>query len=82
MLQNERCEVAIETAWCCILQASVARLTTLEGEVVKVLCPEFEWATKTCRQKEASRRGGPLSQLLEQVSDQSLSDRGTHCNLA
>ena len=74
--------MAITSAWCSVLQTSVARLTTLEGEVSTVICPEFEPVTRTCRLKKAAVLGGPLSQLLERVSEEALSSPAPRCNLA
>jgi hypothetical protein len=74
--------MAITSAWCSVLQASIPRLTTLEGEVSTVVCPEFEPVTRTCRLKKAVGRGGPLSQLLERVSEQALRSPAPRCNLA
>jgi hypothetical protein len=74
--------MAITSAWCSVLQANVSRLTTLEGEVSTVICPEFEAVTRTCRLKKAAGLGGPLSQLLERVSEEALSSPAPRCNLA
>jgi hypothetical protein len=74
--------MAIESAWCTVRQATVTRVTTLEGETTTVICPEFDPALKVCHAKGVARLGGPLSQLLERVSKDSLADRGSRCNLA
>ena len=74
--------MAITSAWCSVLQTNVSRLTTLEGEVSTVICPEFEPVTRTCRLKKAAGLGGPLSQLLERVSEEALSSPAPRCNLA
>jgi hypothetical protein len=55
---------------------------TLEGAVSSVICPEFEPVTKTCRLKKATGFGGPLSQLLERVSVETLASPAPGCNLA
>jgi hypothetical protein len=57
--------MAIITGWCPVLQENVTRITTFEGEVTTVVCPEFEPHTKGCRLKKAAGLGGPLSQLLD-----------------
>jgi hypothetical protein len=72
----------ITSAWCSVLQARVPRVTTLEGEVTKVICPEFDSSSKTCRVKKAAGQGGPLSQLLDCVTEQSLAHPDSRCNLA
>jgi hypothetical protein len=74
--------MAIESAWCTVLQAMVTRVTTLEGDAITVICSEFDPASKVCHAKSGVRRNGPLAQLLERVSENTLADRGSHCNLA
>jgi hypothetical protein len=74
--------MTIASAWCSVLQATVSRMTTLEGEVSTVICPEFEPVTKTCRLKKAAGLGGPLSQLLERVSEETLANPAPRCHLA
>jgi hypothetical protein len=64
------------------LHSRVTRVRTLEGDVVKLICPEFDESSKTCRIRTAAGTGGPLSQLLERVEEQSLTDSGTRCILA
>lgn len=73
--------MAITSAWCSVLQTSVWRLTTLEGEVSTVICPGFEPVTRSCRPKKAAGLGGPLSRLLERVSEEALSSPTPRCNL-
>lgn len=74
--------MAIDTAWCSVLHATITRVTTLEGEVFNIICPEFDAPSKTCRLRKAAGLGGPLSQLLERVSEESLSHPEPRCHLA
>jgi hypothetical protein len=79
---DRRIAMAIESAWCSVLRAPVTKVTTLEGEVTAVICPEFESTMKTCRLKKATGLGGPLAQLLERASEDTLSDPTPRCSLA
>ena len=74
--------MTITSSWCSVLQATVSRMRTLDGEVSTVICPEFEPVTKTCRLKKAAGLGGPLSKLLERVSEETLATPSPRCNLA
>jgi hypothetical protein len=56
-------------------------VTDLEGAVTRVICPEFEASNRTCRLKTSAGYGGPLSQLLERVAEDSLETHGTRCIL-
>jgi hypothetical protein len=72
----------ISTARCPVSHSRVTTLATFEGLVTTVICPEFEHSTKTCRIRKSAGLGGPLSQLLERVDEESLTDSGTRCVLA
>jgi len=74
--------MTINSAWCPVLHVRVTTITTLEGEVTNVICPEFEASSKSCRVKKAGTLGGPLSQLLERVTDESLAEADPRCDLA
>jgi hypothetical protein len=56
-------------------------MTGLEGEVVRIICVEYDEPTGDCRLKKAGRRGGPLSQLLERVSEEALDTKSVVCHL-
>jgi hypothetical protein len=71
--------MAIQSAWCPVCKNTIMKVTSLEGEITAVICPEFESATKTCRMRKATAFGGPLAQLLERVSEDTLSHRGEQC---
>jgi hypothetical protein len=67
--------------WCSVLKANVTKVIGFD-EVSAVICPEFEPAMKTCRLKKATVQYGPLSQLLDRVSEETLTEPSPHCNLA
>ena len=73
--------MAITTVHCPVLGAHVTRVTDLEDEVTQLVCPEYEEPTGICRLKQSTRDGGPLSQLLERVSEDTLVSRSTRCAL-
>ena len=73
--------MAIVSVRCPVLGANVTRVTDLEDEVTALICPEYEEPTGICRLKKNARQGGPLSQLLERVSEDTLETRTTRCNL-
>jgi hypothetical protein len=62
---------------CPVLGTRVSLLTTFEGEVTGVICPEYESVTCGCRIKQRGSGGGPLSVLLERVAGDGLSYRHT-----
>jgi hypothetical protein len=66
---------------CPVLGAHVTRVTDLEDSVTSIICAEYEEPSGTCRLKKAAREGGPLSQLLERVSEDALNTRSTMCVL-
>ena len=66
---------------CPTLQASVSVVTDLEGAVSSVICPEYLDATGGCRLKMAGTSGGPLSRLLERVSDHTFGTHGHRCDV-
>jgi hypothetical protein len=74
--------MAITTKWCSVLQATVTKVTTFEGEVTTLICPEFEPVTKSCRLKKMTALSGPLSQLLERVSEETLTNVAPRCHMA
>ena len=74
--------MTITSAWCSVQQAIVSRMMTFEGDVSTVICHEFDPVTRTCRLKTAASLGGPLSQLIERVSERTLADPAPRCHLA
>jgi hypothetical protein len=71
--------MSLKTIWCPVISAHVSCVANLEGEVTSVICPEFEAATGGCRRRAAVLKGGPLAQLLERVSEETLADSTTRC---
>jgi len=63
---------------CPVLGAAVACVSDLEGHVSRVICSEYE-EPGLCRLKKQVSRGGPLSQLLDRVAENSLQTRSTVC---
>lgn len=73
--------MALVTTWCRVMHSEVTIVTNLEDEVANVFCHEFDPTTKECRLKSTAGGGGPLSQLLEHVSDGTLGRRSVRCHL-
>ena len=71
----------IESVFCHVLSGQVTRITDLEGGFVRIICPQYEEPTGDCRLKRAGRQGGPLSQLLERVADETLDTKSISCHL-
>jgi hypothetical protein len=65
---------------CPVLGAEVIRETDLEGNVLRIICEEHG-TDGTCRLKTSALRGGPLTQMLERLSEHTLDARGTMCSL-
>jgi hypothetical protein len=74
--------MSLETIWCPVTGRRVSRLANLEGEVTGVICPEYDAATGLCRRRTDVLRGGPLAQLLERASEETLADATTRCVIA
>lgn len=66
---------------CHVSHAQVNLLSDLEGHVTRVFCPEYDARDGQCRIKAESTKGGPLSQLLERLSEDTLDRRGCRCDL-
>ena len=73
--------MAITSVYCPVLGSHVTRVTDLEGQTTKIICHELEEPAGVCRLKRQSQQGGPLSQLLERVSEGTLQTRDLHCML-
>ena len=73
--------MSIVTVHCPVSQRSVARVVDLEGVVTAVICDAFDRETKTCGLKRHIDDGGPLSRLLERVSEHTLDRRSLLCDL-
>jgi hypothetical protein len=73
--------MTISSVKCPVLGANVTRVTDLEGQTTKVICAEYDERTGICRLKRGASQGGPLSQFLERVSEDTLDTKTTHCGL-
>ena len=73
--------MAMASIRCPVLGAHVTRVTDLEGNVTRIICAEYEESTGTCRLKKTALEGGPLAQLLERMSEDTLNTRSTLCDL-
>jgi hypothetical protein len=74
-------QMAISSIRCPVLGARVTKVTDLEGTVTRVICPEYDASSRRCRLTMSIGEGGPLSQLLERVSENTLATRSTRCVL-
>jgi hypothetical protein len=73
--------MTIASIRCPVLAAHITLVTDLEGHVMKVICGEYDKSTGQCRLKRSAIQGGPLAQLLERVSEETLDTRSTLCGL-
>ena len=73
--------MAITAIRCPVLGAHVTRVADLEGHIMKIICPEYDERTGSCRVRKAALAGGPLAQLLERVDEDTLDARGSSCVL-
>jgi hypothetical protein len=72
--------MALALVWCPVLGARISRVTNFEGEATRINCPEYEDFTQTCRRKADALKGGPLAQLLERTSEETLASPGLRCD--
>ena len=72
----------IKSVWCPVMQTHVTCVTDLEGTVRRVVCHEYEDASRTCRLRRRATEGGRLGQLLTRVSENALADSSVRCALA
>jgi hypothetical protein len=73
--------MSITSVRCPVLGSRVMCIRDLEGTITKVICPAFEAATGLCRVRREALCGGPLSQLMERVAEDTLSTRNAGCEL-
>jgi hypothetical protein len=66
---------------CHVLGANVTCVTDLEGRITRLMCPEYDEPTGSCRIRRRALDGGPLTQLLERIADDTLDRRGARCDL-
>jgi hypothetical protein len=78
---HQEAMMAMMSIRCPVLGAHVTCITDLEGNVVRILCGEYQEVTGACRLKTSASQGGPLSQLLERVAENTLASPGVLCSL-
>jgi hypothetical protein len=72
--------MGMRSIYCPVLGAHVTQVTDLEGNVTRVICVEYE-TDATCRLKRRALEAGPLGQLVERVTEETLTSRGTLCEM-
>jgi hypothetical protein len=72
--------MTIVSTRCPVLHAQVNRLVDFEGHIARVFCPEY-LKNGECRIKRGVADGGPLSQLLERIDEETLDRHGKRCDL-
>lgn len=73
--------MAITSIRCPVLGTHVTRVTDFEGTVTRVICPEYDGSNAVCRLKQSAYEGGPLAQLLQRMSENTIDTRSTLCTL-
>jgi hypothetical protein len=73
--------MAIQSFFCHVSHGHVTAVTDLEGAITRLICPEYQALTGTCRLRASALGGGALSQLLERVDEDTLDQRSTRCEL-
>jgi hypothetical protein len=73
-------QMAMTSIRCAVLGARVTCVTDLEGSVTRIICAEYD-EPGICRLKKTALEGGPLAQLLERMSEDTLDTRSTLCVL-
>jgi hypothetical protein len=71
--------MATQSVVCPVLGGHITLLTDFEGSTTQVICPEYEESNGTCRLKKSSHEGGPLSEFLERVREDTLNTRSARC---
>ena len=72
----------ITPTYCAVSRMDVVRVTDLEGTTIRVVCPEYDEASGTCRLKASAAAGGPLGRFLERTQERTLAAHGVRCDLA
>ncbi|HEY7288558.1 MAG TPA: hypothetical protein VH583_01890 [Vicinamibacterales bacterium] len=73
--------MATTTIRCPVAQRDIDCEADFEGMITRVFCTELDERTGICRLKRNALEGGPLTQLLERVSEHTLDSRGLTCGL-
>ena len=71
--------MAIVSEYCAVLGSHISRVTDFEGATNKIICPDYVTAGGVCRRLKDAKQGGPLSLLLERVSENMLRTKDEHC---
>jgi hypothetical protein len=71
----------ITSVSCPVAHTMVTRVIDLEGGTTRVICPEYEERTGICRLKRSAFEGGPLSQLLDRLAEETLDKPTTRCDV-
>jgi hypothetical protein len=66
---------------CPVVGWTVTQVTDLEGRTTAIICDEYDRETDACRAKARAIAGGPLSQFLERVAEETLASRSMRCDL-
>ena len=73
--------MAITSVFCRVAHGLVTRVTDLEGEISRVICPEYEGPTGVCQLKKRALEDAPLSRFLGRFDADMLDRRTTRCDL-
>jgi hypothetical protein len=71
--------MAITSVRCPVLGVPVTQVRDLEGMITRIICAEYEPSTGACRKKKTALQGGPLTQLLKRIAENTLSAHDTLC---
>lgn len=71
----------IASVRCPVSGANVTRVTDFEGEPTLIVCAQYDEPTGICRLKQGAADGGPLSEFLERVSEETLASKSLLCDL-
>ena len=73
--------MAIKSTYCHVREGQVSVITDLEGVLTRLICPDYEPSSGTCRIRAGVLGNGPLSQLLQRVDDDTLDKPAARCAL-
>ena len=73
--------MTMNSVFCHVRHAHVAVVTDLEGHLTQLVCPEYEPSIGLCRIRARAKDGGPLSQLLERLDEETLDQPAERCYL-
>jgi hypothetical protein len=73
--------MAIKSVRCSVLGANITRVTDLEGTVTRIICPQYDDSKGGCRLRSDAFQGGPLSQLLTRVEEDTLDSPAIRCRM-